>query len=64
MIEQNNSCLTQFKSHGHDGHTNNDKERGQHEELGVIGNYVSKTNSGECDEAEVVRIETLKLCFP
>lgn len=63
-IEQNDSRLTQFESHGHDGHTDDDEERGQHEVLGVIGNYVPKTNGGECDEAEVVGVETLELCFP
>lgn len=59
-----NSCLAQFKSHGHDSHADNDEQRGKHEELGVLGYNITKTNGSEGDEAKVIGIKVFKIKFP
>lgn len=59
-----NSWLAQFKSHGHDSHADNDEQRGEHEELGVIGYNITKTNGSEGDEAKVIGIKVFKISFP
>lgn len=63
-IEEDDASLAQFKGHGHDRHANDDEEGGDHEVVGVVGDDVSKADGGEGDEAEVKRVEALKLRFP
>ena len=63
-VAADDAGLAQLEGHGHDGHTADDEDEGEHEELGVRRHDVPEADGGERDEAEVQRVKDGELLLP